>query len=61
MFDAKTDADVAIVSERYASTGTVVIGKRMFDAGFEPWGDPPPFRMPVFIVTRERHEPLPAL
>ena len=31
----------------------------MFDVGFEPWGDPPPFGMPVFVVTHERREPLP--
>jgi dihydrofolate reductase len=59
MFDAKTEADAAIVDEIYASTGAVVIGKRMFDVGFEPWGDPPPFGMPVFVVTHEEREPLP--
>jgi len=58
-FDAKTETDVAIVDELYASTGAVVIGKRMFDVGFEPWGDPPPFGMPVFVVTHEAREPLP--
>jgi dihydrofolate reductase len=58
-FDAKTDTDDAIVDELYASTGAVVIGKRMFDVGFEPWGDPPPFGMPVFVVTHEEREPLP--
>jgi dihydrofolate reductase len=58
-FDAKTDTDVAIVDELYASTGAILIGKRMFDAGFEPWGDPPPFGMPVFVVTHEAREPLP--
>jgi dihydrofolate reductase len=58
-FDAKTDTDVAIVDEIYASTGAVLMGKRMFDVGFEPWGDPPPFRMPVFIVTHESRDPLP--
>jgi dihydrofolate reductase len=31
----------------------------MFEVGFEPWGDPPPFGMPVFIVTHEQREPLP--
>ena len=31
----------------------------MFDVGFEPWGDPPPFGMPVFVVTHEKREPLP--
>jgi dihydrofolate reductase len=59
MFDAKTETDAAIVDELYASTGAVLIGKRMFDVGFEPWGDPPPFRMPVFVVTHEEREPLP--
>jgi dihydrofolate reductase len=58
-FGAKTETDDAIVDERNASTGAVLIGKRMFDVGFEPWGDPPPFGMPVFIVTHEAREPLP--
>lgn len=59
MFDAKTDADARIVDETYATTGAVVLGKGMFDVGFEPWGDPPPFKMPVFVVTHEKREPLP--
>lgn len=58
-FDAKTETDAAIVDELYASTGAVVLGKGMFDVGFEPWGDPPPFRMPVFVVTHEERETLP--
>jgi dihydrofolate reductase len=58
-FDAKTETDDAIVDEIYASTGAVLIGKRMFDVGFEPWGDPPPFGMPVFVVTHEARAPLP--
>jgi dihydrofolate reductase len=31
----------------------------MFDVGVEPWGDPPPFGMPVFVVTHESRAPLP--
>jgi dihydrofolate reductase len=31
----------------------------MFDVGFEPWGDPPPFGMPVFVVTHEARAHLP--
>ena len=31
----------------------------MFDVGFRPWGDPPPFGMPVFVVTHEARDPLP--
>ena len=59
MFGAKTATDAAIVDEVYASTGAVLMGKRMFEVGFEPWGDPPPFGMPVFVVTHEAREPLP--
>src|SRR5688500_6912565 len=58
-FAAKTETDAAIVDEIYASTGAVVLGKRMFDVGFEPWGDPPPFRMPVFVVTQKHESPCP--
>jgi hypothetical protein len=56
MFDAKTETDAAIVDEKYASTGAILIGNRMFDVGFEPWGDPPPFGMPVFILTHEARD-----
>ena len=59
MFSEKTAADAEIVDELYATTGAVLIGKRMFDVGVEPWGDPPPFGMPVFVVTHESREPLP--
>jgi dihydrofolate reductase len=58
-FDAKTETDAAIVDEMFESTGAVLMWKRMFDVGFEPWGDPPPYGMPVFIVTHEEREPLP--
>jgi dihydrofolate reductase len=59
MFDRRTDADAEIRDELYARSGAVVIGKRMFDVGVEPWGDPPPFGMPVFVVTHERRDPMP--
>jgi dihydrofolate reductase len=59
MFDRRTDADAAVRDELYARTGAVIVGKRMFDVGYEPWGDPPPFGMPVFVVTHERRDPMP--
>ncbi len=59
MFDAKTETDAKIVAEKNALAGAVIMGKRMFDVGFEPWGDPPPFKMPVFVVTHEKRDPLP--
>jgi len=57
MFAAKTDADAAIVQEMY-EVGAVLIGRGMFDPGFEPWGDPPPFGMPVFILTHRPRPPM---
>ena len=59
MFSEKTATDAEIVDEIYATTGAVLMGRRMFDVGVEPWGDPPPFGMPVFVVTHESREPLP--
>jgi dihydrofolate reductase len=59
VFGGNTETDDAIVAEKNASPGAILIGKRMFDVGFEPWGDPPPFGMPVFIVTHQAREPLP--
>lgn len=58
-FDKKTAADERIVDEIYATTGAVILGRRMFDEGVEPWGDPPPFGMPVFVLTHERREDMP--
>ena len=59
MFSKKTATDAEILDEIYATTGAVLMGKRMFDVGVEPWGDPPPFGMPVFVVTHESRDPLP--
>jgi dihydrofolate reductase len=56
---AKSEADAQVFEEIYATTGSVVVGRRMFDVGVEEWGDPPPFGMPVFVLTHETREPLP--
>jgi dihydrofolate reductase len=46
--------------ELISGAGAVVVGRRMFDLGQEPWGDPPPFHgNPVFIVTHRPHAPIP--
>ncbi len=59
VFGQRSDADAEVRDEMHARAGAVLVGKRMFDVGFEPWGDPPPFGMPVFVVTRERRDPMP--
>jgi dihydrofolate reductase len=55
------NADSALVQESLDATGAVVMGRRMFSGGAGPWeddpnadgwwGDDPPFRVPVFVLT----------
>ncbi len=45
-----------IIEETFAAAGAYVMGRRMFDGGDEPWGEEPPFRAPVFVVTHRPHE-----
>jgi dihydrofolate reductase len=59
MFDARTDADAEVLDELYARTGAILMGRRMFDVGVGPWGDPPPFHLPVFVLTHEARDPIP--
>jgi dihydrofolate reductase len=39
-------------------SGAIVVGRRMFDVGEEPWGDDPPFHQPVFVVTHRPQAPI---
>jgi dihydrofolate reductase len=54
----QTNKDDEELRQRFAPTGAVVIGRRMFDEGEEPWGDNPPFRMPVFVLSHEDRDTL---
>ncbi|HEX3195394.1 MAG TPA: dihydrofolate reductase family protein, partial [Streptosporangiaceae bacterium] len=47
-----------IIEETFAAAGAYVMGRRMFDGGEIPWGDEPPFRAPVFVVTHRDREAL---
>ena len=47
-----------IVEETFAAAGAYVMGRRMFDGGEIPWGQEPPFRAPVFVVTHRDREVL---
>jgi dihydrofolate reductase len=63
-----TGADDDLLKEGVASTGAVVMGRRMFSGGEGPWeddpradgwwGDEPPFGVPVFILTHHAREPV---
>jgi dihydrofolate reductase len=47
-----------LVEETFAAAGAYVMGRRMFEGGEIPWGDEPPFRAPVFVVTHRPREVL---
>jgi dihydrofolate reductase len=64
----ETNADSELVAEAVARQGAVVMGRKMFSGGGGPWeddpkangwwGDEPPFRKPVFVLTHHEREPL---
>jgi dihydrofolate reductase len=47
--------DDDVVDTWRPNVGAHVMGRGMFDEGEEPWGDPPPFHTPVFVVTHREH------
>jgi dihydrofolate reductase len=44
-----------MIDEIFAATGAVVVGRRMYDH-VDGWGEAPPFKMPVFVVTHRLGE-----
>jgi dihydrofolate reductase len=54
----ETNKDSEVVEEWFDRYGAVVMGRNMFDSGEVPWGDNPPFRAPVFVVTSRARETL---
>ena len=50
--------DGAFIDELFSNLGAVIMGRVMFDAGDEPWGDEPPFHAPVFVLVHEPREPV---
>jgi dihydrofolate reductase len=54
--DQSTNSD--IIAETFEAAGAYVMGRRMADGGEIPWGEEPPFRAPVFVVTSRPRETL---
>jgi dihydrofolate reductase len=65
----ETGPDSDLMAESIEKQGAIVMGRRMFSNGEGPWdddpkadgwwGDDPPFRVPVFILTHHAREPVP--
>ncbi|SRR5712691_2193644 len=45
-----------VLEESFKSTGAVVMGRRTFDIGERPWGNNPPFQVPVFVLSHRGRE-----
>ncbi len=68
MDDGETGPDDDLMAEAWPSYGAFVMGRRMYSGGSGPWeddpnangwwGEEPPFRRPVFVVTHHDREPL---
>jgi dihydrofolate reductase len=63
----EVNASTRVMEERVDNVGATVMGRNMFGGGPGPWsgdpwngwwGDEPPFRHPVFVVTHHPREPL---
>lgn len=46
MTGGEENLDSELMREWFDATGSVVMGRMMYDAGEEFWGDNPPFRTP---------------
>ena len=62
-----TGTDDEIAKEYFHNVGATIMGRHMFGGGDGPWGDEPwngwwgddpPFRMPVFVLTHHARDPL---
>ena len=60
------NADAEVLEESISDAGAILMGRRMFSGGEGPWeddpnadgwwGDEPPFRVPVFVLTHHGRE-----
>jgi len=53
MFAPSDPTDIETAAEMFSTrtTGAVVIGRRTFDVGEQPWGEDGTFHVPCFVVT----------
>lgn len=53
----ETNRDAEILAEAMDAMGAVIVGRRMYEnAG--GWGDDPPFKVPVFVLTHTPRDPI---
>ncbi len=57
VFAPETERDAEILTANLDQVGAVVMGRHTYDLADEPWGDEPPFGVPVFVVTHRPRDP----
>ncbi|MFJ4198166.1 dihydrofolate reductase family protein [Streptomyces sviceus] len=58
MTGGEENRDSELMREWFDATGAVVMGRMMYDTGADFWGEDPPFRTPVFVLTHRPHPTL---
>jgi len=48
--------DSQVWADNFARFGPQIVGRTMFDYGYESWGETPPFHAPVFVLTHRGQE-----
>jgi dihydrofolate reductase len=56
MEGGEDSVDSRVWADNFARFGPQIVGRTMFDYGYEPWGETPPFHAPVFVVTHRSQE-----
>jgi dihydrofolate reductase len=51
-----TETDAEIIRESFETTGAVIMGRRTFNLGDEPWGAEPAFQVPCFVLTHHARD-----
>jgi dihydrofolate reductase len=52
----ENSVDSRVWADNFARFGPQIVGRTMFDYGYESWGENPPFHAPVFVVTHRGQE-----
>jgi dihydrofolate reductase len=55
---ADDSRDAEIMDELFETTGAVIMGIHSFEVAEKPWGDNPPFQVPVFVLSHKPREKL---
>jgi dihydrofolate reductase len=58
MEGGEDSVDSQVWADNFDRFGPQIVGRTMFDYGYEPWGENPPFHAPVFVVTHRGQEPI---